>query len=517
VGVSVDDATVGRYRLVRRLGRGATGEVYEAVDGDRAVALKLLYPHYAGDATNRSRFDRELEVVRGLDHPNIVRPLDTGWDERRETLFLVMELLEGATLADELSQEPPASRRALVQHVLEALDGLAAAHAAGVVHRDIKPENVFIDQKLEPPRARIIDFGLAKHVASDHLTLTEFALGTPTYMAPEQATRARDASFAADVWSVGVLLYRIAAGFVPFEGEGPYDVLLKSTMQPPPPLVGVPAPMARLIGACLQKDAERRPASAGELKVSLQEAMADSEVDVWLESPSAPVENGVDATLTALGTPSSRQGIDASPPDRAPPSGSERPEAPRSRWRMYEVAGLVLGLGLAGLVTGGVLGEMTASTPVELAKPPPTFEARYRSQRLRVEPRPTQLEDADRPAPPPARGPARPGAAGASASPADEIENETRASPKSEEAAESPPPDTAWPLDASDSESSRAPSEEDERGGTQPSVASPQPNPDAQPPAEPAPTPTPEPTEEADEPTDEQEKKKIRPEELLTF
>ena len=76
--VSVDDATVGRYRLVRRLGRGATGEVYEAVDGDRVVALKLLYPHYAGDATNRSRFDRELEVVRGLEHPNIVRPLDTG-------------------------------------------------------------------------------------------------------------------------------------------------------------------------------------------------------------------------------------------------------------------------------------------------------------------------------------------------------------------------------------------------------------------------------------------------------
>ena len=506
--VSVDDATVGRYRLVRRLGRGATGEVYEAVDGDRVVALKLLYPHYAGDATNRSRFDRELEVVRGLEHPNIVRPLDTGWDERRETLFLVMELLEGVTLADELSREPPASRRVLVQHLLEALDGLAAAHAAGVVHRDIKPENVFIDQKLEPPRARIIDFGLAKHVASDHLTLTEFALGTPTYMAPEQATRARDASFAADVWSVGVLLYRVAAGFVPFEGEGPYDVLLKSTMQPPPPLVGVPAPMARLIGACLEKDAERRPASAGELKVRLQEAMVDPEVDAWLESPSAPVEDGGDATLTALETPSSRPALEASSADRAP-SGIARPEAPPSRRRTYEVAGLVFGLGLVGLVTGGVLGGMMASTPVELAKPPPTSEARYRSQRLRAEQLPTRLDDPNRPAPRPARRPARPIAASAGDSLADGTENSTRAPPRAEEVAASPPSDTeAEPTDAaSDSAPSRAPSEDDEREVAQPLAASPQPSRDE---------PPPEPTEEADEPTDD-EKKKIRPEELLTF
>ncbi|NJK88430.1 MAG: serine/threonine protein kinase, partial [Myxococcales bacterium] len=152
----------GRYRLLGRLGCGSTGEVFRAADmanGEGPVALKLLYPHYARKEINRSRFQREVEVVRALENPHIVAVTETGWDTPSETLFIVMELLEGETFAQLLDQRPRHRRRVLLRYVVHALEGLRAAHLARVVHRDIKPENIFIDVRSNPPRARLIDFG----------------------------------------------------------------------------------------------------------------------------------------------------------------------------------------------------------------------------------------------------------------------------------------------------------------------------------------------------------------------
>ena len=253
-----------RYRIVRLLGRGGMGEVYEAHDRaiDEPVALKTL-PLDRADAADR--LDRELVLARRIVHRGVCRLFDLGVDERGRR-FVTMERLHGETLAEHLARRgalPPAEVATIVTAVAEAL---AAAHDAGVVHRDLKPHNVFLTEATDagPARIVIMDFGLARQDGDDRASATDFA-GTPAYMAPEQLT-SRTVTTAADVYALGVVAFELLTGALPFAGETPIATALSRLQREPPPLRTHGGPdepgWDRLIAACLAVDPADRPSAA---------------------------------------------------------------------------------------------------------------------------------------------------------------------------------------------------------------------------------------------------------------
>src|SRR5919198_2157609 len=210
-----DELVGGRYRLERSLGNGGMGEVFVAVDTvlDRRVALKRLSPALTDDEPTRTRFFREARALARINSPNVVAVFDAAANGEPP---LVMELIEGTTLRDELrrTRRIPPERAAAIGAGVAA--GLAAAHAQGVIHRDVKPSNIFLKPDGEP---KVGDFGIARLERGDQtLTTTGQAFGSPAYIAPEQATGGRvDAR--ADLYSLGCVLYEMVAGRPPFEGD----------------------------------------------------------------------------------------------------------------------------------------------------------------------------------------------------------------------------------------------------------------------------------------------------------
>jgi tRNA A-37 threonylcarbamoyl transferase component Bud32 len=359
----------GRYRLVRPLGRGAMGAVYEAVrlvDGAR-VAVKLVHPHLSKNDVNAARFAREVRLTQELDHPGIIRTFDAGLDGDG-SLFLVMELLEGQTLRDRIvsAQYTPAQAVWILTEVLRAL---AVAHRAGIVHRDLKPENIFLARTPEGHEVvKLLDFGIARELESVSVTRTETTVGTPSYMAPEQATSAKTVGPAADVWAVGVMLYRVLTGALPFTGDGPYEVVLRVCSTPHPPVLSV-APdadpvLAAIVERCLEKDYRTRPGDADAL-LTLLEPLVErprglSHVVAHAGAPVLPQRARPAASRE-------RPLRSDTPLEAALASGALTPMAPASRapW----VWGLVL---LAAGVTGAglLLGLSSADpTPLDTAEP----------------------------------------------------------------------------------------------------------------------------------------------------
>jgi serine/threonine protein kinase len=268
-----------KYILGATLGRGAMGEVYQAwhaVTG-QPVALKLIHPHIAQHAVTGPRFLREARVTARVDHPGVVRVLDAGAD-RDGALFLVMELLEGETLRAALDRGRLNMIEAL-QIVSATLGALEAAHGAGIVHRDLKPDNIFLARTSDGGEVvKLLDFGIARELESASVTRTETAVGTPHYMAPEQAMSAKTVGPAADVWSVGVLLYRIVTGQLPFVGDGPYETVLRVCSVVHTPVSAlvpeVPPALAALIEHCLMKLPEARVSSAASARHAIDGVLA---------------------------------------------------------------------------------------------------------------------------------------------------------------------------------------------------------------------------------------------------
>src|SRR5262249_2958240 len=259
------------YSVEAILGRGGMGVVYQARHErlDRPVAIKMLVSGVYASPAELERFHREARAVARLQHPNIVQVFDVGDCEGRP--FFTMELLEGGSLAAKLSGAPqPAHEAATLLATLA--EAVHAAHESGVVHRDLKPANVLLATDGTP---KVADFGLARTSDSEPgLTLTGARLGTPSYMAPEQALGRKDASGpAVDVYALGAVLYEVLTGRPPFRGESPAEterqVIAVTPARPPPRNASAPRHLETICLKCLNKDPARRYATAAALAADL--------------------------------------------------------------------------------------------------------------------------------------------------------------------------------------------------------------------------------------------------------
>jgi len=272
-----DDAH--RYLLESRLATGGMGEVWRATDTrlGRTVAVKLLKPEYADDATFRTRFGREAQHAAALHHPGIAQVFDYG--EHEQTPYLVMELVDGRPLSALLGGgrrlDPEVARDLLAQ----AADAIGAAHAAGIVHRDVKPANLLVTPDR---RVKITDFGIARAADGVALTETGQVVGTPHYLSPEQA-EGGTAGPASDVYSLGVVAYEALVGRRPFVADSPVAIAVAHLRQPVPELpADVPADLAAVVRRALEKDPADRYPDGNALASALRDGDAGAPVTTVL-------------------------------------------------------------------------------------------------------------------------------------------------------------------------------------------------------------------------------------------
>ncbi|HKR02793.1 MAG TPA: serine/threonine-protein kinase [Pyrinomonadaceae bacterium] len=264
-----------KYRLDLRIGTGGMGTVYRATHLliDRPVAVKVLNPRYVEDEAAQTRFRREARAAGRLQHSNAVTVTDFGRTSEG-LVYIVMELLEGRTLRDVLGHDAPLDVARAVSIMLQIAAAVGAAHKAGIIHRDLKPANIFIVQRKDaPPFVKVLDFGIAKLAADvldeddDPQTLTQVGamIGTPRYMSPEQCDGAT-LTPAADVYSLGIILYEMLTGTTPFNGTSPLAIALKhSSVAPRSPrefVATIPNALEEVVLHALEKPPEQRPADA---------------------------------------------------------------------------------------------------------------------------------------------------------------------------------------------------------------------------------------------------------------
>jgi beta-lactam-binding protein with PASTA domain/predicted Ser/Thr protein kinase len=267
--IEPDTIIDGRYRVISRLGSGGMADVYLAQDQllGREMAVKVLHHHFAEDQEFVERFRREASSAAGLSHPNIVGIFDRG--EWNGTYYIAMEYVAGRSLKQIVREEGPLAPAAAIDIVVQILRAARFAHRRGVIHRDLKPHNVILD---EEGRARVTDFGIARAGASD-MTMTGSIMGTAQYLSPEQA-QGYTVSSASDLYSIGVILYELLTGVVPFEGETAVAIAFKqvsATPRPPSELQpGIPASLDAVVLRALAKDPSERYADADELIAALQ-------------------------------------------------------------------------------------------------------------------------------------------------------------------------------------------------------------------------------------------------------
>ena len=251
-----------RYRLVRMIGSGGMGTVWEAEDETlgRPVAVKVLSESLAAGERAVRRFEREAKAAARLSGPYIAAVYDFGRSEGRP--YIVMELVRGETLADRLAREGPLPAQEASRIATQVAEALEEAHAAGIVHRDVKPGNVMLTPSGD---VRVMDFGIAAAAWAERVTTSGLVLGTPSYLAPEQA-KSEKTTPASDVYALGAMLYEMVAGRPPFVAETPVAVALAHIREDPLPLdqvaEGVPPNLASASMAALAKDPTERPPSA---------------------------------------------------------------------------------------------------------------------------------------------------------------------------------------------------------------------------------------------------------------
>jgi serine/threonine-protein kinase len=344
-----------RYRVVSRLGSGGMADVYLAQDAllGRQVALKLLHHRFAQDQEFVERFRREASSAAGLSHPNVVAVFDRGeWDG---TYYIAMEYLPGRSLKAVVREHGPLAPSDAIDIVVQILLALRFAHRRGIIHRDIKPHNVILD---EEGRAKVTDFGIARAGASD-MTMTGSIMGTVQYLSPEQA-QGHPVTEASDIYAVGVVLYELLTGSVPFEGESAVTIALKQvSVQPTPPShlnPQVNPALDAVVMRALAKDPAQRFAGADELIAALQQAragIAPAPPDVVPTHPGgdpAQAGNGAPPTATALVPPLRPGGDGAQPGESGAPGDQTAAAAARRRRRARWIAAGVAALAILAAV-----------------------------------------------------------------------------------------------------------------------------------------------------------------------
>jgi beta-lactam-binding protein with PASTA domain/predicted Ser/Thr protein kinase len=260
----------GRYRVISRLGTGGMADVYLAQDEqlDREIALKLLHRRFAEDPGFVERFRREAQAAASLQHPNVVSVFDRGAFDG--TYYIAMEYLPGRTLKRLIREEAPLEVNRAIDITIQILKAARFAHRRGVIHRDLKPHNVIIDDN---DHVKVTDFGIARAGASD-MTETGSIMGTAQYLSPEQA-QGHAVSAPSDLYSVGIVLYEMLTGRVPFDGESPVSIALKHVSEAPMPPsqlnTAIPSALEQVVLWSLNKDQADRPADADQFIMALEQ------------------------------------------------------------------------------------------------------------------------------------------------------------------------------------------------------------------------------------------------------
>ncbi|HET6267688.1 MAG TPA: serine/threonine-protein kinase [Acidobacteriota bacterium] len=271
--INLAAALEGRYQVLSELGRGGMGIVYQAYDKQlkEQVAIKLLSPLLSTDPEALERLTREVSMARRVTHPNVIRIHDLS--EVNGLHYVSMEYFGGVNLKDHLKRSGPLSLLNAYQIFSQICDGLEAAHSQGVIHRDLKAQNIMIGQSGQ---VKIIDFGLARSVHMEGMTATGLIMGTPEYMAPEQVS-GKPVDERADIYALGVILYEMLTGRVPFTGDSPIAVGFQQLKDPPPPPRSlnqqIPEEVERIILKALEKEPIRRYRNADEMRRELAAAL----------------------------------------------------------------------------------------------------------------------------------------------------------------------------------------------------------------------------------------------------
>ena len=301
--VAVGDVLAGKYRVERVLGSGGMGVVVAAVHLDLGElrAIKLLLPERSASAETVERFMREARAVARLRNAHVAKVLDVGRLDAGEP-YIVMEHLVGRDLKDELVARGAAlGVEEVASHIMQALEGVAEAHAAGIIHRDLKPANLFLTEDADGlPSIKLLDFGISKVSAdlasgSNEMTQTASLLGTPLYMSPEQMRSAKNVDRRSDIWSLGVILYKLLTCRTPFKGDSItsvcLDVVEREPVAPSKLNPRIPPGVEAILRRCLEKEPDRRYQNAFELATALApfagpEAQTSLyRIDRWHHSP----------------------------------------------------------------------------------------------------------------------------------------------------------------------------------------------------------------------------------------
>jgi serine/threonine protein kinase len=382
--VEVGEVLDGKYRVERVLGNGGMGVVVAArhLQLDQLVAIKLVLPETTRNDVLVARFLREARSAAKLRSEHVARVLDVACLADGAP-YIVMEYLEGADLAAVLDSEGPLGMAEACDYMLQACHAIAEAHRLGIVHRDLKPENIYRTTRVGGASLiKVLDFGISKVMTSDlgALTQTRAVLGSPAYMAPEQLRSSRRADPRADVWALGVVLYELLTRRCPFEADSLPDLCLKVTREPPRPLDelrdDLPAELVQVIARCLEKDADRRFADAGELADAL-EPFAAAPPRPWVARTPDPMRQLAETMA-------------------APPSMPTTAAVGARKWRVLTVTLtlLVVSLSVSGIWTGKRLARRmdtaekrafaaidvartapSAALPMDPAAPPPDVAA----------------------------------------------------------------------------------------------------------------------------------------------
>src|SRR5918999_5104214 len=351
----IDTLFDGRYRIVSKLGAGGMANVYLAEDQElgRRVAIKILDDRHANDDQFVERFRREAKSAASLSHPNIVSIYDRG--EAEGTYYIAMEHLDGRNLKELLQARGPAPVKIAIEYVRQILAALRFAHRNGIVHRDIKPHNVLVDSE---GRVKVTDFGIAR-AGGAQMTEVGSIVGTAQYLSPEQA-RGAPVDQRSDVYSLGVVLYELLTGTVPFSGDAPVEIAMKHLSEVPAPpserREGIPRELDLVVMRAIAKDPEERYQDADEMDRDLARVASGGGVSPETEEAATSVMNASAATaVTQLpAMPPTAPTRAYVPPPPAPGAvvydfDDRRPRR-RSVWPW--VVALLL---LAGAIAGGVL------------------------------------------------------------------------------------------------------------------------------------------------------------------